>query len=72
MKKCKTCKHWKVEKFGLGKCTGIFGEGFLIPIPNQPKGKPNAKIISTEGIIATCPFVTTTENWNCKNWRMKK
>lgn len=71
MKKCKTCKHWKVEKFGLGKCTGIFGEGFLIPIDNQPKGKPNAKLISTEGIIATCSFVTTTENWNCKNWGMK-
>ena len=55
----------------MGKCTGIFGEGFLIPIHNQPKGKANAKLISTEGIIATCSFVTTTENWNCKNWRMK-
>ena len=55
----------------MGKCTGIFGEGFLIPIPNQSKGKANAKLISTEGIIATCSFVTTTENWNCKNWDFK-
>jgi hypothetical protein len=71
MKKCKTCKHWNYQGHHMGKCTGIFGEGFLIPIHNQPKGKANAKLISTEGIIATCSFVTTTENWNCKNWRMK-
>lgn len=69
--KCKTCKHWDHQGFGLGKCSGILSSSTIIPIPNQPKGKPNAKLITKEGLITDASFVTTTENWNCKNWSLK-
>jgi len=71
MKKCKTCKHWQHETLNLGKCSGIIASSKVIPIPNQPKEKPDGKLIATEGIIVHAPYVLTNENWNCKNWRIK-
>lgn len=56
----------------MGKCSGILASGLLITIPNQPKGKPNAKMIMREGISTDSTFVITTENWNCKNWKAKQ
>ena len=74
MKKCKTCKHWEHQGNKMGKCSGILASGLLISIPNQPKGKPNVKMIMKEGITidSTSTFVVTTENWNCKNWETKQ
>ena len=71
MKKCKTCKHWDYQGFRMGKCSGILASALLISIPNQPKGKPDGKMIMREGITTNSDFVITTENWNCKNWSMK-
>ena len=56
----------------MGKCSGILASGLLITIPNQPKGKPNAKMIMREGISTDSTFVITTETWNCKNWKTKQ
>lgn len=70
MKKCKTCKHWEYTGFEMGKCSGIFSSALLIPIPTEEK--PRAKMIVREGIVSMDTFVITTQNWNCKNWRMKK
>lgn len=72
MKKCKTCKHWEHQGNKMGKCSGILAGGILISIPNQPKGKPNAKMIMREGIATDSTFVITTETWNCKNWETKQ
>ena len=74
--KCKTCKHWNSQKFNLGhwgQCSGIFPTSKMIPIPDQPKGKPNVKIITTPGIIVNgnATNVTTTCDWYCKNWTRK-
>lgn len=55
----------------MGKCSGILSSAMLISIPNQPKGKPNAKMITKEGITTNSTFIVTTENWNCKNWSIK-
>jgi len=71
MKKCKTCKHWDYQGFKMGKCSGIFSSALLNSIPNQPKEKPDAKMIVNEGIISNDNYVITTQDWNCKNWRMK-
>lgn len=71
MKKCKTCKHWKLNNFGLGECSGILAKSMIIPIPDQPKGKPNGKLVVSEGITASVTSVITKADWNCKNWRMK-
>jgi hypothetical protein len=71
MKKCKTCKHWDYQGWKMGKCSGILASALLISIPNQPKGKPDGKMIMREGITTNSDFVITTENWNCKNWSMK-
>lgn len=53
----------------MGKCSGILSKALIIPIPNQPKEKPDAKMIASEGIIINDNFVITPQNWNCKNWR---
>ena len=71
MKKCKTCTHWNYQGFKMGKCSGIMSSAILIPIPNQPKEKPDAKIIIKEGITTDSDFVITTQDWNCKNWTKK-
>lgn len=71
MKKCKTCKHWEYQGFGMGKCSGIIARAMVIPIPNQPKGKPDGKLIVRKGISTNGSFVNTTEDWNCKNWELK-
>jgi hypothetical protein len=71
MKKCKTCKYWTPQNFKLGSCSGIFPTSTIIPIPNQPKGKPNGKLVTTPGIISNATFVTTREDWYCKNWKQK-
>jgi hypothetical protein len=71
MKKCKTCRHWDHQGNKIGKCSGIVASSMIIPIPNQPKGKPNGKVITKEGIITNASFIMTTENWNCKNWSVK-
>jgi len=71
MKKCKTCKHWNYQGHKMGKCSGILSSALLITIPNQPKGKPNAKMIIKEGITTDSSFVVTTQDWYCKNWSMK-
>ena len=71
MKKCKTCKHWDYQGHKMGKCSGILSSAMLISIPDQPKGKPNAKMIVREGITTNSTFVITTQNWNCKNWSIK-
>ena len=71
MKKCKTCKHWEYQGSKMGRCSGILSSARLISIANQPKGKPNAKMIIKDGIITKSDFVITTENWNCKNWSFK-
>ncbi len=71
MKKCKTCKHWNYQGHKMGKCSGILSSALLITIPNQPKGKPNAKMIIKEGITTDLSVVVTTQDWYCKNWSMK-
>lgn len=71
MKKCKTCKFWNYQGHKMGKCSGIFSNALLVPIPNQPKEKPDAKMIVREGIITNSDYVTTTQNWYCKNWSLK-
>jgi hypothetical protein len=71
MKKCKTCKHWNYQGHKMGKCSGILSSALLITIPNQPKGKPNAKMIIKEGITTDSSVVVTTQDWYCKNWSMK-
>lgn len=73
MKKCKTCKHYTPQGFKMGRCSGIRPETLVIPIPNQPKGKPNAKLVSVRhGIITDASFIMTTEDWYCKNWTRKQ
>lgn len=71
--KCRTCKHWNSQGFNLGQCSGIFPTTKIIPIPNQPKGKPNGKLITTHGIIVNGnpTNVMTTSDWYCKNWTRK-
>lgn len=71
MKKCKTCKHWNYQGHKMGKCSGILSSALLITIPNQLKGKPNAKMIIKEGITTDSSVVVTTQDWYCKNWSMK-
>jgi hypothetical protein len=72
MKKCKTCKYWDYQTFGIGNCSGITPSSMVIPIPNQPKGKPNGKLITVRsGLITDASFLKTTEDWNCKNWSRK-
>ena len=71
MKKCKTCKHWHYQGFKMGKCSGILSSALLIPIPNQPKEKPDAKMIVREGITTNSDYVITTQDWYCKNWSVK-
>lgn len=71
MKKCKTCKHWNYQGHKMGKCSGILSSALLITIPNQPKGKPNAKMIIKEGITTDSSVVVTIQDWYCKNWSMK-
>ena len=71
MKKCKTCKHWNYQGHKMGKCSGILSSALLITIPNQPKGKPNAKMIIKEGITTDSSVVVTTQDWYCKNWSVK-
>lgn len=71
MKKCKTCKHWNYQGHKMGKCSGILSSALLITIPNQPKEKPNAKMIIKEGITTDSLIVVTTQDWYCKNWSMK-
>ena len=56
----------------MGKCSGVISSALLIPIPNQPKEKPDAKLIVREGITTNSDFVITTQDWYCKNWEMKK
>ena len=68
MKKCKTCKHWNYQGHKMGKCSGILSSSMIIPIPNQPKGKPNGKMITKEGIITNTNFIMTTQDWYCKNY----
>lgn len=71
MKKCKTCKHWDYQGFKMGKCSGILSSTLLIGIPNQPKEKPDARMIVSEGIISNDNYAITTQDWNCKNWKIK-
>lgn len=71
MTKCRTCKYWKREGFGIGKCSGITGSVFVIPIPNQPKGKTNGKLVSKSGLITNGTYLATPEDFNCKNWSKK-
>jgi hypothetical protein len=69
MKKCKTCKHWDYQGYKMGKCSGIISSALLISIPDKEKLK--GKLVVREGIVVESDYVMTTENWNCKNWRMK-
>lgn len=72
MTKCRTCKHWNYQGFGIGKCSGITGSPFVIPIPNQPKGKPNGKLVNPRpGLITNATYLATPEDFNCKNWKRK-
>ena len=69
MKKCKTCKHWDYQGLNMGKCSGIISSALLISIPDKEKLK--GKLVVREGITTNSDFVITTQDWNCKNWRMK-
>jgi hypothetical protein len=71
MKKCKTCKYWDYQGNKIGKCSGIVSSSIVIHIPNQPKEKPDGKLITKEGIITDANFIMTTQDWNCKNWELK-
>jgi len=64
---CRTCKHSYDSKLGLGKCKGIFGSTFVIPI-SETKGK---LVSARKGIIAQTSYVMTPEDWYCKNWTHK-
>ena len=72
MKKCKTCKYWNYQGFNIGDCSGITPTAIVIPIPNQPKGKPNGKLIVKSGIVTNGTFFKTPGDFNCKNWGEKQ
>ena len=72
MKKCKTCRYWNYQGFNIGDCSGITPTAIVIPIPNQPKGKPNGKLIVKSGIVTNGTFFKTPGDFNCKNWREKQ
>ena len=70
--KCKTCRHWNDSQgFNLKavQWDDIFPTSKIIPIPNQPKSKPDGKLITTPGIIVNgnATNVMTTSDWYCKN-----
>lgn len=71
MEKCKTCRYWNYQGFSLGTCSGIRVSSLIVPIPNQPKGKPNGKLLTKDGIVTDASFITTTQDWFCKNWERK-
>ena len=84
MMKCRTCKHWTAEKYGLGSCTGIFPSYTVISKPpkiDRKRGttQKQSKLIRVRDGIggkgkhqpSLASVVSTSSDWGCKNWERK-
>lgn len=73
--KCKTCKYWKNDSFGIGTCSGLVPEYKIVSLPSVIDKKGNeqkqSRLLKVRCGVIGVSNPMTSQDFYCKNWRKK-